>query len=318
MEELLESKVKKVYDFHNVNVPEKLLEVQMSEKTITDAITDVAERFLTIVEADDAIVVGDIITADLESNIVKFNKNRTQISVGKGYFSTELENSLLGMKKNEEKTISPNGNPVKIRITNVKRRIFATVTDEMIRKLNMIGINTIAEYKRYVYDKSFEQQKGIKLYYLADFIKKEVADKSEFDAIDEEIKPEYDSTIQKLNEEAESSGMSYGEYITKLVSLKLKNPTLKVSESFIYEDCASSIKYKHMGILYASQNGVEYNHETYEKELREAVEQYQTPLEELKKMNPYLKYANASYIEYCSRYIQDAYADKIVINGYSL
>ncbi|NEZ73897.1 hypothetical protein EXM30_02860 [Clostridium botulinum] len=316
MKDLLKNNVKEAYDFKKVNVPEKLLEIEIRKNLLKGALKDVSERFLTIEEVGDAITAGDIISADLESSIANFNKKKVQISVGRGFLNEELEDELLEMKKNEIKRVSMKAGFITIRIISVKRRIFALVTDELIKKLNIEGVNTIDEYKKYICNRFINQSKDRKMGFIGGFIVKEVIAKSEFESIDEEVKAKYEDLIEQTNLYAEKANMSYEEYIKEAAAQKLKNPTVEESEKLFYDNCVWDVKYEQLGLFYALRDGIEFNQETYEKKLSEIAHQEGISCSKLKEMISFSHYMSNTCMEYFNNVINEFFKDKFVVKGY--
>lgn len=318
MKDLLKNKVKEAYDFKKVNVPEKLLEIEISKKLLEDALRDVSERFLTIEEAEGAIRAGDIVSVELESSVAKFNKKKIQISVGRAFFSKKLEDELLGMKKSETKRVSMEFGFVTIRIISVKRRIFTIITDELIKKLNIEGVNTIDEYKKYICNKFINQSKDKKMGFIVDFIVKEVISESKFESIKEEVKGKYEDLIERINVYAEKANMSYEEYIKEAAAQKLKNPTVEESEKLFYDNCVFDAKYEQLGLFYALRDGIEFNQETYDKKLGEIAQQQGVPCSKLKEMISFSDYMSNTCMEYFSNVISEFFKDKFVVKGYNI
>lgn len=310
---MLKSALKRIYDFNNVGIPEGLLNIEITQEEIRNALDRLAEKYLSIVEAYDGIVSGDIIAVDLKSNISKYN-NKTQISVGRGYFSKKFEDNLIGMKKGDIKTINIDNNPAAAKIVNVKRRIIPEISDDLVKKEKIEGVDTVEEYEKYIYDEYAARYKNKRMNKVIEKIKEELLNKSEFELDDEDVNFACNE-MKKQNEiEAEKLHISYEEEEQEIASEFIENPTIEESEKLLYDLNIMTVKTIAMGASFAKEFGIELDRNTYEKEIKSRTEREKTTVECQKQAIPYLSYLEMKYTPFIDKKIKDYYKDKIKFN----
>lgn len=313
---MLKSKAHKIYDFRKIIVPEKLLQIEVKRIVITNALNEVSEKFLTIEEVDDKISVGDIVSVNLKSNIDKYNQECAHIAVGKRFFNNEIETRLLEMKKGEIAEVTIDDESVTIEINSIKRRIFPTVSDELIEKLNLQKIKTVHEYERYIVDEFVDKAKQKKLDHIIKFVKKETLKNSDFELIDEEVNSKYLKEKERVTEQAIEAGKTYEEIVKRFAAIGgLKDATVEESEKFFFNDCILKFKAEIIGISLASGDGIVFDEESYEKYVDELTKNYGIPSrEDTKRMIPFNVYMNTIYETHFDTVIWKFYLDKFIIN----
>lgn len=197
-----EGKVTDVYDFRKVPVPEKLLEIPLDMQKVREKLEEVPEKFLTIEEATDAVCPGDIVTITLPEETVQMN-------VGKHFYDAVWEDTLVGMKPGNEVTLPARGANQTGRLTQIKRRIYPPLTDELIVKLGLEGISTIGEYQAYIEERMIGMSRYQKEGALVQYVSKKVVEQSGFedmeeglDAIGEILAAQAGKTFNQENYEA--------------------------------------------------------------------------------------------------------------------
>ncbi len=85
------------FDFREADIPEQLLVLQIDQAVIDKGMADAAERFLTILPADDGIRAGDIVRISFPDAGAENGARQEQFSVGRYFFDRQLEDALPGM-----------------------------------------------------------------------------------------------------------------------------------------------------------------------------------------------------------------------------
>lgn len=98
---------------------------------------------------------GDTLTIATVSDLPKFNKPRTTVSLGRGLYHKVLEQALVGLTVGESCHIVINDMPVAATVLEIKRKIVPQPTDEMVVAMDAKDsfgnpLRTVAEYEAYV------------------------------------------------------------------------------------------------------------------------------------------------------------------------
>ena len=92
----------------------------------------------------------------LASDCPRFQREKVRFVAGSGIFHKELEDMSIGMEAGETReTVLPEGK-VSLTLTGVMNRVVPEPGDEMVEKLGLDGVHTVAEYRAYL----LEQQKA--------------------------------------------------------------------------------------------------------------------------------------------------------------
>ncbi len=180
-----ESIVRRLYDFRQVAVPEKLLELKVSQAAVDRELNAAADRFLTIEPVDDAITTGDIVAAEVPDETEESGKKTLHINMGLGFYG-ELEAGLMGLQSGAERKIPVDGAPVPVRVVSVKRRMVPALTDALIQRLGLENVSTVEDYRGYLIRQSAERLRQGKEGPLCDFVLKGVMAQSEIGEVDME------------------------------------------------------------------------------------------------------------------------------------
>lgn len=307
---LLKSKLINRYDFTTFVIPEELaIKEDKIEKQVEETFSFVAKKHVTLVETDDVIVAGDIVSVNIESANTKLNQNSVQVSVGIG-FNKHIEEQVLGMKRGEVKTISLNGDSAELKVLSTKRRIVPEVTDEFIEGLDIENVHTIAEYRAHLHDEFAEQLKKQNVYKIAQAWIKEGVERSEFDIHEDDV----NNKIEKMKKSVVEANSTYEDYVKAYASVDLKNPTFEESEAYIRKSLVRSIKELLLGQSFDSKEGHEYNQESYEKQLEEMANKENEPVATLKEKYSYEDYLQQSYTMLYYNTVLDMCKKRIKLN----
>lgn len=201
------SKVQSLYDFTKVKIPEILFELSISPQKIEEKLQAVKERFRTIEMVTDPILNHDIVEVLLMAE--KRETIKIQINVGKGFFDREAEQQLLGRKTGERLSVIYQGDMWQLIIGQIYRFSYPEVSDDLIKRIGLSGVETIDAYRRYLIEGVAEEVKWKKLNGIINLVWKEVLDKSEFEGLSEDT-----ADIKKYQvglELAERNGVSYNQ-----------------------------------------------------------------------------------------------------------
>lgn len=95
----------------------------------------------------DIILKGDTVVISTESALPKFNKPRVSLTIGRGLYSSEIEDCLKGKHIGDELTCTVKDLQVKVCILEAKRKFIPQATDDMVVEQGLEGVDTIEKYR---------------------------------------------------------------------------------------------------------------------------------------------------------------------------
>ena len=107
-------------------------------------------------EAGTTVFPGDQVVCRLASDCPRFQKEKVRFVAGSGMFHKELENLSIGMTVGGTREIVLPEGRVSLTLTGVMNRVAPEPGDEMVEKLGLDGVHTVAAYRAYL----LEQQKA--------------------------------------------------------------------------------------------------------------------------------------------------------------
>jgi hypothetical protein len=271
---MIKNKVIERYDYRKLIIPERLMNLTINSKTVERCIADVAGRFITIEEVFDEVKKEDIIS-------ILQNGNPVEINVGKGFYNTKFEESLMGMNINEKRRISYDEKEYEVMLLQIKRRIYPPVTDELVACMNIEGIHSIESYKEVIERELVIEEKDKKQQALETYVMKKVVENSKFADISEEISQEVNQLKRCMHSMAMHLNGTYEQMLQDYCPKSYKTSIDR--EKYIEEKAALEVKEKMIGALIAEECNVEVNknryHEMVEEQLKSGFSQEQIDAE---------------------------------------
>ncbi|MBQ6117120.1 MAG: hypothetical protein IJL08_07330 [Oscillospiraceae bacterium] len=180
-----QSKLTACFDFRQVSIPQKLMELPVAAEDVDRKLQNLAERFLTIEPADE-IRAGDIVRIALEVTDTQ-PAGVLHINVGKAFYDPDWETSLVGMTVGDPVVLPKRGQGRRGVIASVKRRCIPPVNDTLVQRMGDPSITTVAACRAAIETDlaGIAQQKKEPV--LIQFVMKETAKASSYDDLTEEI-----------------------------------------------------------------------------------------------------------------------------------
>ncbi|MBR6473162.1 MAG: hypothetical protein IKS99_05520 [Firmicutes bacterium] len=197
----LKSKALNIFDYKTVDIDRFIPEFTPDEEAMKKDIERIFKAFGKKEEGE-YVEEGDMIVITCRSEIPKFNKNNITVPVGKGLFSKELEEKLLGVKAGEAFITKVDGKEVTGTVDRIVRIILPELTDENVAALRMEGITTVTDLKRYCCDKQIDRllDDMESCDQASAVVWQALNDNSEFDLDEEEYKHAMEAADAKIAE----------------------------------------------------------------------------------------------------------------------
>lgn len=105
---------------------------------------------------------GCRVTVRTESALPKFNKEKTVITIGTGLYDRTVEAQLCGMKTGETSRTMVRGEAVTVTVLKVEKQQLPALTDELVRELQLDGLNDLPSYRSYM-DRKIKTEYGTEM-----------------------------------------------------------------------------------------------------------------------------------------------------------
>lgn len=169
--------------------------VSCPEETIQTELHRAARAFkhtekITAVEAGDAVMLKTV------SDVPKFNKAMVPVTVGRGLYSAELEEQLIGRAVGETFQAALPEGTVQVTVLQGTRTVFPEPTDEMAadyaaRTEGFEGVTTVEQLRRRAAEKYCRERRDAVVYELMDQIMDYVLCSSDWNFDQEELEARF-------------------------------------------------------------------------------------------------------------------------------
>lgn len=283
---MYKSKLIKLANFEDMEVEVDRLGIPMTEEKIETMLNKIAKKNIIMDEVD-KVEKGDILILDLSSHEEKFNKKNLPVTVGIGLFNLEIEKELLGMKKAQSRLLNLNGTDIKVEVKSIKRRRIPEVTDELIEKMNINGVNTLEKYKELLIKEDLKAQR---MDILPQKSLEYVINNSTYIISEDDMEALYKEEIKELEAQANLEKTTSEEYVKDIYGITLEEFT-----AWIKENLTMTLKHMLIGMEYENKNNAYLTEEIYETELNTYAEENQIELYKAKEIISYKLYHTRWY-----------------------
>lgn len=309
-------KVLKLFDFTKCELPDVLFDIKVKQEDIDFEIRKAAEHFLTIEQQDGPIENGDIVAVKIVSEDILLASECERLSVGKGFFSKDIETALVGKKKGENFTVTVNGSQdgsqdgsdgtkAEVTVLWVRRRVVPKFTDEMASAMGVEDVSTVSEYTDYVTEELANEDKEKKQNAIWLMVSKKLLEESEFEVDQADIDAQYKKDITYLQGELEDDFEEY-------MQVKYHGSTLEESKQGFREEIERTLKLCAIAEPMAKEEGVEWTREVYDATIDEMVSEDYTR-EELEASMSYEDYVKQQLEEFLKAVILEYFDERFTV-----
>ena len=309
-------KVLKLFDFTKCELPDVLFDIKVKQEDIDFEIRKAAEHFLTIEQQDGPIENGDIVAVKIVSEDILLASECERLSVGKGFFSKDIETALVGKKKGETFSVTVNGSQdgsqdgsdgtkAEVTVLWVRRRVVPKFTDEMASAMGVEDVSTVSEYTDYVTEELANEDKEKKQNAIWLMVSKKLLEESEFEVDQADIDAQYKKDITYLQGELEDDFEEY-------MQVKYHGSTLEESKQGFREEIERTLKLCAIAEPMAKEEGVEWTREVYDATIDEMVSEDYTR-EELEASMSYEDYVKQQLEEFLKAVILEYFDERFTV-----
>ena len=179
----MKSKVTKLFDYTQAEIPEKLRRWRVTEEAMEEHLAVLGRSHALEKDAEE-VRTGDSVVCRGESTVGRWNKPVLLFYPGSGLCEKVIENALAGMKPGESRTIAASEGDVTLTVTRIVRRESHPVNDELVKLEGVGGVETLEAYRSWYRETTEKEDRKRNLNYLARHLLQEIEKNSEYD-IDE-------------------------------------------------------------------------------------------------------------------------------------
>lgn len=309
MSEYLEikSKALSVFDFHGVDISQFIPEYEIDEKQLENDMNRVLRAHGRKISAEE-VSTGDQTEISCVSENQKFNKSKVFVMVGKGLYSRELEEKIVGMKKGEEKEITVGEDAVRVCVKSITHTVLPEITDESVASFGIEGVSTVKDFRRYCIDKQITR--FLDEDECADMASAQLAQSvlndSEFELDDEELEAVKTMTESRINSFLSERNVSDDNDILEDMEMTVGEYKAFMENIVVSELKAAAVSYK---IL--SEKNELLKVEDYKTLIKNHSSAVGVSVEDGERQYPMGNYARESYAEIYLKSIDDYVAETI-------
>ena len=175
----MKSRVLRAKDYREVDVKPLLKPFAPDEAALEAELRRLTNPYIRW-EDGTTVSPGDQVVCRLASDCPRFQREKVRFVAGSGMFHKELEDMSTGMEVGETReAVLPEGK-VSLTLTGVMNRVVPEASDEMVEKLGLEGVHTVAAYRAYLLEQQKEAAFQEDSYDALNHLMREVISGSEF------------------------------------------------------------------------------------------------------------------------------------------
>ena len=268
--ELCRSKAVEICDFRTLDPGRWAPPFTMDEEELKERLDRLRSRHGLMTEAG-RVEPDDFVTLDSHSDTPKFEKTNLNLRVGRGLFSPELEQGILGMTAGETRELELPEARARVTVRSVKRRVLPPLTDETVAAWDMDGISTVEALIASVKEKARAQYIEELAEAVAVELSNEVNANSRFALDPEEIEAVCAEGQQMAEDMLRSAGLDPETADDEAVRA-VSGRTKQEHYDFLRQLSLDGLKSSAIGAEHMKRDGVSPTEDQYKAALRECAE----------------------------------------------
>lgn len=310
---MFKSKVTKIFDFRAAEVSGELLKIEVDQKEIVKRLEEIARKYSVTVEPEDGVMPGDMVMLEMESELEKYNKKNVPMAVGAGLFNKGFEEQLLNIKKGEEKVIAVDGHTVRTKILNIKRKMVPAVTDELVAKEGIEGVNSVQGLKACLFEEKVSKLKEERLVQINYEVLKQVAGQSEYLIEAEDIEALYEEEMSRCRALSKMEGLVFEEMTEKELGARVGFGNLEVFKEHVRKSYEKELRTALVGMSMAKEEKVVLDELSYQEHIKEMVEREAMDIEAARAIAPFSRYIAFGYTGFLRKKVSEYYGNKFQV-----
>lgn len=282
-------------DYKGLEVTKESAEVKPEEvdKYISEVLNSKAE--LQVVE-DAALEKGHTAIIDFEGflNGEAFEGGKAEnhsLEIGSNSFIPGFEDQLVGMKVGEEKTITTvfpedyhaenlkgQTTEFKVKLHEIKHRIVPTLTDDLVKELDVEGVNTAEEYRQNILEKLQSEKATMVENTYIDALVTKACENAETEIPHSLVHEEIDQMVKQVEQQAQQYGMTADQL------LSFNGITLDQYKEQLHEPSEKRVLERIVLRKIAEVENFDISEEDFNKQYEEIAGMYKKSVDEVKQV----------------------------------
>jgi FKBP-type peptidyl-prolyl cis-trans isomerase (trigger factor) len=305
---LCKSKAITIYDYRDVDLSQYAEPFSMSDEELAEKLDKVRTRHAAMAEAE-TVERDDFVTLDTASDLPKFQKTGITVRVGKGLYSRELEEAILGMKTGEARNVTIPDGDVKVTIRTTRRRVLPPLDDETVAAWGLDGVETVDQLTAQIRSEAKAQYVSDMAEALAVEVSGAANDRSTFDLDEEELRA-VEAEGQVMAEDMLRSAGLDPDAATDEEVMAVSGRTKAEHYDFMRTLCRQELRSVAIGAELMDREGVEIPDGAYDEAVQQCADGMGISRQEAEKVITYPKFLR----QFAANY----YFEKIIdhVTGY--
>lgn len=282
-------------EYKGLKVEKESAEVTSQEvdKYIKEVLNSKAE--LQIVE-NESLQEGHTAIIDFEGflNGEAFEGGKAEnhsLEIGSGSFIPGFEEQLVGMNVGEEKTITTKfpddyqaenlkgqTTEFKVKLHEIKNRVVPTLTDEIVKDLDVEGVSTAEEYRQNILEKLQSEKATMVENTFIDALVTKACENAETEVPHSLVHEEIDQMVSQVEQQAKQYGMTADQL------LSFNGITLDQYKQQLHEPSEKRVLERIVLRKISEVENFEITEEDYNKQYEEIAAMYKKSVDEVKKL----------------------------------
>lgn len=258
---------------------------------------------------------GDMVICRLTSGYPRFNKDKVKFVAGSGMFHKELETLAIGMTVGETREVELPEGRAALTVTDVTNKVVPPVSDDMVKRLGLHDVHTVADYTAYLARQQQEQVLEELLYEPLQYMIHEMIDQSEFVLCQEDWQHAVDLRLDRSRVLFRQEGLVMEELTAPQFEGRIPVKSYHELVALEQRESWTSLCMHLLGRYYAEQDGFCPDEAGYAQYIREYMEGWHISEEEARETDPYTFYAFFAYVGHARKHFVAIIKNQFMMEG---
>lgn len=239
---------------------------------------------------------GDQVVCRLASECPRFNRDKVRFVAGSGMFHKELEALTIGMSVDESRETELPEGKVTLTLTDVMNRMVPEVSNEMVEKLDLEDVHTVADYRTYLLKQQKETAFQNAVYEPRRQLMQEVISGSEFVL----FKADWTAVVERELSRCRALFLQEGIVMEEATAEQFQDriPVKSYHElvAMVQDNSWDSLRQYLLGRWYAEKDGFQVDGADYEEFIADYIKTWHTTEEKAREANTLENYLFNEYV----------------------
>lgn len=282
----MKSRVLRAKDYREVDVKPLLKPFAPDEAALEAELRRLTNPYIRW-EDGTTVSPGDQVVCRLASDCPRFQREKVRFVAGSGMFHKELEDMSTGMEVGETReAVLPEGK-VSLTLTGVMNRVVPEASDEMVEKLGLEGVHTVAAYRAYLLEQQKEAAFQEDSYDALNHLMREVISGSEFVLDREDWEEPINRELDRCRTLCRQEGMTLEEMTPEQFQGRIPVKSYHELVAMLQYDGWDNLCRYLLGCRYAETDGFHSGEAEYEAFIADYAKTWRVCAENAREANPF-------------------------------